>query len=36
VRRQREAIEAGSADLLPLFDALVQATRSLTLEAQPA
>jgi predicted short-subunit dehydrogenase-like oxidoreductase (DUF2520 family) len=36
VRRQREAIEARAADLLPLFDALVSATRSLALEGQPA
>ncbi len=36
VRRQREAIEAGAAELLPLFDAMVQSTRSLALEAQPA
>jgi hypothetical protein len=39
VRRQREAIEERTPDLLPLFDALVDATRSLarspTLEAQP-
>jgi predicted short-subunit dehydrogenase-like oxidoreductase (DUF2520 family) len=36
VRRQREAIEARAADLLPLFDALVSATRSLALEGQAA
>jgi predicted short-subunit dehydrogenase-like oxidoreductase (DUF2520 family) len=36
VHRQREAIEARAPDLLPLFDALVRATRSLAMEAQPA
>jgi predicted short-subunit dehydrogenase-like oxidoreductase (DUF2520 family) len=36
VDRQRAAIEARAPDLLALFDALVAATRSLALEAQPA
>jgi predicted short-subunit dehydrogenase-like oxidoreductase (DUF2520 family) len=36
VHRQREAIEARAPDLLPLFDVLVQATRSLAMETQPA
>ena len=36
VARQREAVEERAPDLLPLFDALVAATRSLASEAQPA
>lgn len=36
VRRQRDAIAERAPELLPLFDALVTATRSLALEAQPA
>jgi predicted short-subunit dehydrogenase-like oxidoreductase (DUF2520 family) len=36
VRRQREAIEYRAPELLPLFDAMVQATRSLAMDAQPA
>jgi predicted short-subunit dehydrogenase-like oxidoreductase (DUF2520 family) len=36
VQRQRAAIEHRAPDLTPLFDALVQATRSLAREPQPA
>ena len=38
VARQRAAVEEVAADLLPLFDTLVQATRELAAahEAQPA
>ncbi len=36
VRRQRSAIAERAPELLPLFDALVSATRSLAPEAQPA
>jgi predicted short-subunit dehydrogenase-like oxidoreductase (DUF2520 family) len=36
VARQREAIGEHAPDLLPLFDALVEATRTLASEAQPA
>jgi predicted short-subunit dehydrogenase-like oxidoreductase (DUF2520 family) len=35
VRRQREAIDLRAPDLLPLFDALAEATRSLVTGAQP-
>ncbi|HEY1522674.1 MAG TPA: Rossmann-like and DUF2520 domain-containing protein [Solirubrobacteraceae bacterium] len=36
VQRQRSAIGERAPELLPLFDALVSATRSLATEAQPA
>jgi predicted short-subunit dehydrogenase-like oxidoreductase (DUF2520 family) len=36
VQRQRDAIAERAPELLPLFDALVAATRSLAAEAQPA
>jgi hypothetical protein len=36
VERQRAAVEGRTPELLALFDALVAATRSLALEAQPA
>jgi predicted short-subunit dehydrogenase-like oxidoreductase (DUF2520 family) len=36
VRRQRGAIADRAPELLPLFDALVSATRSLAMEVQPA
>jgi predicted short-subunit dehydrogenase-like oxidoreductase (DUF2520 family) len=36
VARQREAIAEHTPDLLPLFDALVEATQALAGEAQPA
>lgn len=36
VRRQRAAIESRAPELLGLFDALAEATRSLALEGQPA
>jgi predicted short-subunit dehydrogenase-like oxidoreductase (DUF2520 family) len=35
VERQREAVAARAPDLLPLFEALVDATRALAVEAQP-
>jgi predicted short-subunit dehydrogenase-like oxidoreductase (DUF2520 family) len=35
VTRQRMAIEERTPDLLPLFDALVEATRALALESEP-
>jgi predicted short-subunit dehydrogenase-like oxidoreductase (DUF2520 family) len=35
VARQREAISERAPDLMPLFDALVDATRALAAEAKP-
>ena len=36
IERQRAAIEARAGDLLPLFDALVDATRALARTGAPA
>jgi hypothetical protein len=36
VERQRAAIEERTPDLLPLFDALVEATRALAAVQEPA